>query len=298
MMPFSCLSSGIIRRSFRDQSLLVAGRRVYNGGTQLLWKATPQRVSTPLQSLKGYATRKRLTMKEYRKVRAKRAPHVETKAYLKRTPLRGTNPIFGTYSTLVKQILRTLRTEDPRALTPDSVITPSSPFYISNMTPGYGVTEKELQRTTYGADKAAAMRAAPALHEWPAKAPLAKAEKIKLEATHRILSLRHGNADHEKAYLIKAVVKEFGDSEIDTGSPESQAAILTVRILAMAEHVRYNLKDKITMRSLTIMIQQRNSMLKYLKKKSLPRYMSCLKKLGLDDSVVSKEFRFSKRLLE
>ncbi|KAK9366342.1 hypothetical protein V1509DRAFT_569094 [Lipomyces kononenkoae] len=237
-------------------------------------------------------------MKEYRKVRAKRAPHVETKAYIKRTPLRGTNPIFGTYATLVKQILRTLRTEDPRALTPDSEITPSSPFYISSTTPGHGVSEKELQRITDGAEKAAQMRASDILHEWPAKPPIEETEQTKLEATHRILSLRHGSASQEKAHMIRAVVKEFGKTQIDTGSPESQAAILTVRILAMAEHLRYNLKDTITMRSLTIMIQQRNSMLKYLKKKSLARYMSCLKQLGLDDSVVSKEFRFSKKMLE
>ncbi|KAK9319934.1 hypothetical protein V1517DRAFT_330924 [Lipomyces orientalis] len=294
-MPFSSWFLLTARRSLEDQSLLTASRHVRYGATEQLLKTG---ILAPIQLVKGYATRKRLTMKEYRKVRAKRAPHVETKSYLKKTPLRGTNPIFGTYSTLVKQILRTLRTEDSRALTPDSVITSSSPFYVSTATPGYGVTETELQNTTFGAQKAAAMRASAVLHEWPAKAPLAKAEETKGEATRRILSLRHGNADHEKAHLIRAVVKEFGESEIDTGSPESQAAILTVRILAMAEHLRYNLKDKITMRSLTIMVQQRNSMLKYLKKRSLPRYMSCLKKLGLDDSVVSKEFRFSKRLLE
>ncbi|KAK9244653.1 hypothetical protein V1506DRAFT_540810 [Lipomyces tetrasporus] len=294
-MSFSSWFLLTARRSLEDQSLLTASRHVRNGATEQLLKAG---ILAPIQSVKGYATKKRLTMKEYRKVRAKRAPHVETKSYLKKTPLRGTNPIFGTYSTLVKQILRMLRTEDSRALTPDSVITSSSPFYVSTVTPGYGVTETELQNTTFGAQKAAAMRASAVLHEWPAKPPLPKAEETKGEATRRILSLRHGNADHEKAHLIRAVVKEFGESDIDTGSPESQAAILTVRILAMAEHLRYNLKDKITMRSLTIMVQQRNSMLKYLKKKSLPRYMSCLKKLGLDDSVVSKEFRFSKRLLE
>ena len=40
-----------------------------------------------------------------------------------------------------------------------------------------------------------------------------------------------------------AIMKEYGRSEGDTGSPEVQIAILTARIAELTEHLKENHKD-------------------------------------------------------
>lgn len=77
------------------------------------------------------------------------------------------------------------------------------------------------------------------------------------------------------------IVKEFGKTENDTGSPEVQVAILTHRINTITEHMKENHKDFHSRRGLLSMVGQRRSLLSYLKKKSETRYQDLIKKLGL-----------------
>lgn len=65
--------------------------------------------------------------------------------------------------------------------------------------------------------------------------------------------------------------------------------VMTVKILALKEHLQYNLQDKRSKRALNMLVHQRQKMLKYLRRKSADRYLSCLKQIGLDDSAVVKE---------
>ncbi|KAK7203901.1 hypothetical protein BZA70DRAFT_282381 [Myxozyma melibiosi] len=117
------------------------------------------------------------------------------------------------------------------------------------------------------------------------------------QAVNRIMAITRADADSWRKGMVKNAVKEFGMDSLDSGSAESQAAVMTVRIVTLAEHVRVNKKDNSATRRLTMLIQQRNSMLKYLKKKSIARYMLCITRLGLDDAAITKEFRFSRKLL-
>ena len=50
------------------------------------------------------------------------------------------------------------------------------------------------------------------------------------------------------------LVKEYQDSDNDTGSPEVQIAILTTRINNLTEHMRRNKKDYSTRRGLLGMV--------------------------------------------
>ncbi|MEX0918310.1 MAG: 30S ribosomal protein S15 [Candidatus Paceibacterota bacterium] len=67
----------------------------------------------------------------------------------------------------------------------------------------------------------------------------------------------------------------------DTGSPESQVAILTRRINELSTHLKKNLKDFHSRRGLLQMVADRRKHLKYLEKKSPKAYSAVVKKLNL-----------------
>ncbi len=79
----------------------------------------------------------------------------------------------------------------------------------------------------------------------------------------------------------RELVKEFGATERDTGSPEVQVAILTERIRNLTEHLNTHKKDVHSRRGLLMMVGQRRRLLDYLKRKATPRYEAVLKPLGL-----------------
>ena len=60
------------------------------------------------------------------------------------------------------------------------------------------------------------------------------------------------------------LIKEYGQKEGDTGSPEVQVAILTTRILNLTEHLKTHKKDFHSRRGLLIMVGQRRRLLDYL----------------------------------
>ena len=83
-------------------------------------------------------------------------------------------------------------------------------------------------------------------------------------------------------YLDQAKKQEifgqYGQSNTDTGSAESQIALFTFRI---KEHLKQNHKDFVTARSLTKMVGRRRKLLKYLYVRDINRYRAIVKALGL-----------------
>lgn len=77
------------------------------------------------------------------------------------------------------------------------------------------------------------------------------------------------------------VVSEFKRSETDTGSPEVQVALLTARIQHLTEHFKTHKHDHHSRRGLLRMVNQRRSLLDYLKKKDIQRYRDLIERLGL-----------------
>ncbi|MEQ8586773.1 MAG: 30S ribosomal protein S15 [Thalassobaculaceae bacterium] len=77
------------------------------------------------------------------------------------------------------------------------------------------------------------------------------------------------------------LVKEYGQKEGDTGSPEVQVAILTERITNLTEHMKTHKQDFHSRRGLLMLVGQRRRLLDYLKKKSNDRYTSLITSLGL-----------------
>ena len=77
------------------------------------------------------------------------------------------------------------------------------------------------------------------------------------------------------------LVKEYGRGEGDTGSPEVQIAILTVRIKELTEHLKTNHKDHHSRRGLLKMVGKRRGLLDYLKKVDIERYRTVIERLGI-----------------
>ena len=77
------------------------------------------------------------------------------------------------------------------------------------------------------------------------------------------------------------IVKEFGASENDTGSPEVQIALLTANIEELQSHFKEHAHDHHSRVGLLRMVSQRRKLLNYLRNKSADRYASIIKKLGL-----------------
>ncbi len=77
------------------------------------------------------------------------------------------------------------------------------------------------------------------------------------------------------------VVSEFKRSENDTGSPEVQVALLTARIQHLTGHFKIHKHDHHSRRGLLRLVNQRRSLLDYLKKKEIQRYRDLIKRLGL-----------------
>lgn len=81
----------------------------------------------------------------------------------------------------------------------------------------------------------------------------------------------------DKAQLLK----DYQQSEGDTGSPEVQVALLTANINKLQGHFEAHSKDHHSRRGLIRMVNQRRKLLDYLKRKNAERYLNLIQRLGL-----------------
>jgi small subunit ribosomal protein S15 len=74
---------------------------------------------------------------------------------------------------------------------------------------------------------------------------------------------------------------QYGKSNSDTGSAESQIALFSYRISHLTEHLKVNRKDYSTARALTRLVGKRRALLNYLYDRDIERYRDIIKSLGL-----------------
>lgn len=79
----------------------------------------------------------------------------------------------------------------------------------------------------------------------------------------------------------KEIIEKFKTHEGDTGSPEVQIALLSERITYLTDHFRTHKKDHHSRRGLLKIVGQRRRLLDYLKSKSVERYSTVIKELGI-----------------
>ena len=76
-------------------------------------------------------------------------------------------------------------------------------------------------------------------------------------------------------------IKKYGKSKDDTGSPEVQVAIWTLRIKELTEHVKIHKKDNHTRRGLVQLVSKRKKMLKYLLRTNPTSYVKLIEELSI-----------------
>ena len=79
----------------------------------------------------------------------------------------------------------------------------------------------------------------------------------------------------------KEILTKFQQSNLDTGSPEVQVALLTARINEMTTHFNQHKKDHHGVRGLVKSVNQRRKLLDYLKRTDSKRYDHLIKELDL-----------------
>ena len=77
------------------------------------------------------------------------------------------------------------------------------------------------------------------------------------------------------------IIEEFKRGPADTGSPEVQVALLSARIEQLTEHFKLHKQDHHSRRGLLKLVNQRRSLLAYLKKSDVERYKTLIERLGL-----------------
>ncbi|MBO6157756.1 MAG: 30S ribosomal protein S15 [Firmicutes bacterium] len=77
------------------------------------------------------------------------------------------------------------------------------------------------------------------------------------------------------------IIKQFGRTEGDTGSPEVQIALLTERINHLTEHLKSHQKDHHSRRGMLMLIGRRRGLLNYLKAQDIEGYRALIEKLGI-----------------
>jgi len=76
-------------------------------------------------------------------------------------------------------------------------------------------------------------------------------------------------------------VPEFQRHEKDSGSPESQVARLSARVVQLTEHLREHKTDYSTRRGLMAILSKRKQLLKYLRSNDKAAYDRCIEGLGI-----------------
>lgn len=77
------------------------------------------------------------------------------------------------------------------------------------------------------------------------------------------------------------IVKKYGKTGSDSGSPEVQIAILTQRINELASHFDTHKKDLHSRTGLLRMVGKRRRLLEYLQSRNIDRYRKIVEELHL-----------------
>ena len=79
------------------------------------------------------------------------------------------------------------------------------------------------------------------------------------------------------------IFEKYGKGKTDTGSPEAQIALFSIRISHLTEHLKSNHKDYNTARALKKLVGKRRRLLDYLIRTDINRYRAIIakKELGI-----------------
>lgn len=160
-----------------------------------------------------------------------------------------------------------------------------------------GYSKEDVEKLLFGAQHSLLSRFDSDSETWLKKNVIEDSESRR-EAIFRILSMKNTSKRDECKLAVSLARKEFQREEGDTGSSEVQAAVMTIRIQYLMDHVKLNQNDLHKIRQLRMLVQQRQKILKYLKTDNPKRYFWAIHKLGLTDAVIHTEFNMDKEYME
>ena len=79
----------------------------------------------------------------------------------------------------------------------------------------------------------------------------------------------------------KEIINKFGKDKDDSGSTETQVALLTQRIRDVTDHVNIHTKDNHSRHGLVNLVSQRRRLMKYLQRTNPESYVELTKKLKI-----------------
>lgn len=158
----------------------------------------------------------------------------------------------------------------------------------------YGFEKEEVEKIINGIEKSSLDE----LDDSTSVDDHLKSIERKKKIIYSVLSIKNTDLESKKKLAIKIALKDFQRHEGDTASPEVQAAVLTVKIHFGMDVVKQFFKDKVFIQQVRQMVYDRQSILKYLKRLSPERYSYTLKKLGLTDDVITREFHMDRKYMQ
>lgn len=164
---------------------------------------------------------------------------------------------------------------------------------VSNTSLSHGYEKQDVEKLLYGAQKALIMKS-PGFNE----EQILSQEEKKREAVNRILNIKNASKGLQRKLSTALAMKEFQRFDGDTGSSEVQAAAMTTRIQYLLDHMKRNKNDYANIRKLRTLVQQRQSILRYLKRDNPKRYYWAIEKLGLTDEAVTIEFNMDRKYMQ
>jgi len=81
--------------------------------------------------------------------------------------------------------------------------------------------------------------------------------------------------------IKQELIEKYGKNATDTGSVESQIALLTVRIKQLNAHFLEHKKDHSSRRGLLKLVSRRKHLISYLRKKDEGAYKQIIEKLNI-----------------
>lgn len=167
----------------------------------------------------------------------------------------------------------------------------------SVLSSGYEINEVEKLLAAVESTKAEQLKLS-SMNEQLVEPESLESLEARREALLRILSLKNADNKNAMKLAVKLAHEEFQRFPGDSGSSEVQAACMTVRIHNMVDHVKEHHKDFANTRNLRMLVQQRQSILRYLKRDNPERYYWTIQKLGLSDEAVTQEFNMDRRYMQ
>ena len=99
-----------------------------------------------------------------------------------------------------------------------------------------------------------------------------------------ILSFHYASIGEAKKFRIGKEVELWRRHILDTGSPEIQIAVLTVKLREMEKHIKNNKKDKKTKIAYNRLTNRRKALMTFLRKKNVRKYFEVLYHLRIEDT--------------